>query len=164
VERLLTDPAEFTGRVAIWQAELAFIRDHPLLGAGFGSFADTGALSALYNYVSDKWVQGEAHGHNAYLQLCVTIGGVGFVLAMLALVVQPALAFRRIEERAEIAVYAPLFAIFAFVVVHNSLESDFLEGDSPIWVAFLLMLGCLHSRHDSQAEPVRSPRLAWSAP
>jgi exopolysaccharide production protein ExoQ len=164
IERLLTDPTEFTGRVAIWQAEFAFVRDHPLLGAGFGSFADTGALSPLYDYVTDKWVQGEAHGHNAYLQLLVTIGGVGFVLAMLALVVQPALAFRRIEARQEVVLFTPLFALFVFVVLHNFVESDFLEGDSPVWVGFLLMVGCLHARQAAQLQPLRAPALAWSAP
>src|SRR5262249_28757366 len=36
IARMLEDPTEFTGRAAIWQAELAFVRDHPLLGSGFG--------------------------------------------------------------------------------------------------------------------------------
>jgi O-antigen ligase len=164
IEHLLADPTELTGRVAIWQAEFGFIHDHPLLGSGFGSFADTGALSPLYNYVADKWVQGEAHGHNAYLQLFVTIGGIGFVLAMLAFVVQPALAFRRIEQRDEIAVFAPLFAMFVFIVLHNFVESDFLEGDSPAWVAFLLMLGSLQSRSAPRVKRTQAPVLAWSAP
>jgi O-antigen ligase len=164
IERLLTDPTEFTGRVAIWQAEFSFVRDHPLLGAGFGSFADTGALSPLHNYVADKWVQGEAHGHNAYLQLLVTIGGVGFVLAVLTLVVQPALAFRRIESRQDVVLFTPLFALFVFVVLHNFVESDFLEGDSPAWVGFLLMLGCLHTQPALQREPARTVALAWSTP
>jgi O-antigen ligase len=145
IERYLADPTELTGRVAIWQAEFAFVRDHPLVGAGFGSFADTGALSPLYHYVADKWVRGEAHGHNAYLQILVTIGGIGFAIAVLALVVQPALAFRRIDSRAERMFYAPLFAIFVFELFHNFFESDFLEGEGPAWVAFLLMLACLHA-------------------
>ena len=164
IERLLTDPTEFTGRVAIWQAELAFIRDHPLLGAGFGSFADTGALSPLYNYVADKWVQGEAHGHNAYLQLLVTVGGTGFLLAMLAFVIEPVLAFRRIETQPDIAMFAPPFAVFIFVILHNFVESDFLEGDGPVWVAFVLMLGCLHTQRAPQTTPSRATALAWSAP
>jgi exopolysaccharide production protein ExoQ len=164
VERFLTDPTEFTGRVAIWQAEFAFVRDHPLLGAGFGSFADTGALSPLYNYVADKWVQGEAHGHNGYLQLLVTMGGIGFVLAMLAFILQPALAFRGIRDRKDVAPFAPLFAAFVFVVLHNFVESDFLEGDGPVWVAFLLVLGCLHARRAVQTAPSRAATLAWSAP
>jgi O-antigen ligase len=164
VERFLTNPTELTGRVAIWQGEIAFIRDHALLGAGFGSFADTGALSPLYNYVADKWVQGEAHGHNAYLQLCVTMGSIGFILAMIAFIVGPMLVFRRIDRGDEAAFFAPLFAIFVFIVLHNFAESDFLESDGPAWVAFLLTLGCLHTHSVWQDRPLLACGPPWSAP
>lgn len=164
ITRFLTDPTEFTGRVAIWQAELAFIRDHPLLGAGFGSFADTGALSPLYNYVSDKWVQGISHGHNGYLQVLMTIGGIGFALAMLALMVQPALALRRADRRENRRFFAPLCAIFVFSLLHNFVETDFLESDGPAWVAFLLMIGCLASVRDVGAQPTRSRISQQSVP
>ena len=40
---------------------------------------------------------------------------------------------------------AMLFAIFVFIVLHNFLESDFLEGDSPAWMSFLLMLAFLRA-------------------
>src|ERR1700733_908502 len=125
IMRALEDPTQFTGRSAIWQAEIAFIRDHPLLGSGFGSFADTGTLSPLYSYVGASWVQNTSHGHNAYLQLLVTVGGVGFALAILALVLRPAIAFWRTSSaRSEFA--ALLFAVFVFMLFHNFLESDFL--------------------------------------
>ena len=52
--RLLTDPASFTGRAEIWQAILAYMRDHPLLGAGFGTIAHTGSLSPLHNYARGR--------------------------------------------------------------------------------------------------------------
>ncbi len=142
IARVLEDPSQFTGRAAIWQGEVAFIRDHPLLGSGFGTFADTGALSPLHNYVGDAWVQNVSHGHNAYLQLLVTIGGIGFLLSMLALVIVPLAAFLR-EDGSHIEFKATLFAVFAFMVVHNALESDFLEGDGPSWVAFLIVLAAL---------------------
>jgi len=83
---------------------------------------------------------------------------------MLALIVQPALAFHRIEERRDLALFAPLFALFAFVVLHNFVESDFLEGDGPVWVGFMLMLGCLRTRRASKRLPARTTALAWSAP
>ncbi len=85
IAKLLEDPDEFTGRAEIWAAELRYIADHPLLGAGFGTFTDTGGQSPLHNYVGASWVEAVSHGHNGYLQVLVTIGGVGFVLAMLAL-------------------------------------------------------------------------------
>jgi O-antigen ligase len=140
--RLLSDPREFTGRSAIWAAELAYIHDHPLLGAGFGSFADTGGLSPLHGYVGDDWVETVSHGHNGYLQLLVTIGGVGFALAMLALVVSPLRRFWRLSE----GDFKPLlFALFIFVLLHNVMESDFLEGDGVAWTTMLMVIAMLRN-------------------
>jgi exopolysaccharide production protein ExoQ len=159
VAQLFSDPKEFTGRAEIWQAELSFIRDHPYLGAGFGSFADTGTLSPLHDYVGGDWVNSVAHGHNAYLQLFVTIGGVGFCLALIGLVVLPLIAFVR-ENSGRVAEMAMPFAIFVFIVLHNLLESDFLEGDGPAWVAFLLVLAALGwKRAKYDPEPERAPWL-----
>jgi O-antigen ligase len=139
IARMLEDPTEFTGRSAIWAAELAFIRDHPFFGSGFGTFADTGSLSPLHDYVAGSWVEAVAHGHNGYLQLTVTIGVVGLVLAAIALIIVPAAQFWRRDD-GDLTFRAMLFAIFVFLVLHNFMESDFLEGDAPAWVSFLLIL------------------------
>ena len=144
IARLLEDPTEFTGRAAIWQAELAFVFDHPFLGSGFGTFADTGSLSPLHNYVAGSWVEQVAHGHSGYLQLLVTIGGVGFLLTVIACIAVPAWQFWH-KRGGDLNRTAMLFAIFVFIVFHNFLESDFLEGDAPAWVAFLLMLAFLRA-------------------
>lgn len=144
IAHILSDPAEFTGRAAIWSAELAYIRDHPLLGAGFGTFADTGGLSPLHNYVSGSWVEAVSHGHNGYLQLFVTIGGIGFALAMAEFIIAPLLHFWRLNRGPD-TMRALLFAIFVFLVLHNFMESDFLEGDGVTWVAFLFVLAGLRA-------------------
>jgi O-antigen ligase len=140
VNRLFSDPQQFTGRTQIWSAQIAYIRDHLLFGSGFGTFAGTGGVSPLARYVSG-WVSSDvANGHNGFLQLLVTVGGIGFVLAMLALVVMPALQFWR---RGALAEKSVLFALFVFLVLHNLMETDFLEGDGVAWVAYLLMLAML---------------------
>jgi exopolysaccharide production protein ExoQ len=142
IAHVLEDPAEFTGRAAIWAAELAYIHDHLLLGAGFGTFADTGGLSPLHDYISGSWVEAVSHGHNGYLQMLVTIGGVGFALAMLALIAEP---LRRLWslDWGQDGFKPLLFALFLFLILHNVMESDFLEGDGVNWVAFLLVLAAL---------------------
>jgi O-antigen ligase len=146
--RSLADPTQFTGRAAIWAAELAYIRDHPLLGAGFGTFADSGGLSPLHGYIASNWVEAVSHGHNGYLQILVTIGGIGFVLAMTALVVQPLRRFWPLNPKSgnfEADAFKPmLFAIFTFMVLHNFMESDFLEGGGA-WAALLLVSGALNA-------------------
>src|SRR5262249_6193689 len=85
----LNDPLQFTGRAAIWHAELRYIGDHPFFGAGFGTFANTGARSPLFGYMGEKWIGTVWHGHSGYLELMVTIGLIGFVLAMIGVVIQP---------------------------------------------------------------------------
>ncbi len=143
ITRFFEDPDDLTGRTAIWQAEIAYIHDHPLFGAGFGTFADTGGLSPLHNYVGNGWVSEVSHGHNGYLQLLVTIGAIGFVLAIASLIVTPTIVFW--ERDGDLDMKALLFALFVFLVLHNFMESDFFEGDGVTWVGFLLMLAMLYS-------------------
>jgi exopolysaccharide production protein ExoQ len=169
--KILEDPAEFTGRAAIWQAEVSYIKDHLLLGAGYGTFADTGGLSPLHNYVSDKWVEAVSHGHNGYLQILVTIGGIGFFLAAVAVIATPVLRFWKLD-RGQPTLKPLLFALFVFSIFHNLMESDFLEGDAVIWATFLLMLAGLkeleerqYSTRTAANRPSRYPaaRLAYWA-
>ncbi|HEU0096440.1 MAG TPA: O-antigen ligase family protein, partial [Rhizomicrobium sp.] len=140
----LEDPREFTGRSAIWAAELRYIADHPLLGAGFGTFTDTKSQSPLHNYVSGSWVDAVSHGHNGYLQVFVTIGGIGFALTLLAVLVRPLQRFWALDWE-ENAFKPMLFAIFVFALLHNFMESDFLEGDGVTWSALLLVIAALKS-------------------
>jgi exopolysaccharide production protein ExoQ len=146
---ILENPAEFTGRSAIWAAEVRYIQDHPLLGAGFGTFADTGGQSPLHDYIGGSWVEAVSHGHNGYLQLLVTIGGIGFALAMAALLLPALRSFWNLNWDG--GAFRPmLLALFTFLVLHNVMESDFLEGDGVLWVAFLLMLAALRESDRAQ--------------
>ena len=38
-----------------------------------------------------------------------------------------------------------LFALFVFALLHNFMESDFLEGDGGTWAALLLVIAALNS-------------------
>jgi exopolysaccharide production protein ExoQ len=156
ISRAFSDPTELTGRTAIWRGEIAFIRDHFLLGSGFGSFSDTGAVSLFHNYVADTWVQNISHGHNAYLQIFVTTGAIGFAFAMAALLFAPARELWRFDPL-NVGIKACLLAIFIFMVLHNLLESDFLEGDGPAWVAFVLILAALRQLPPRQRTELAKP-------
>ncbi|HEY4987413.1 MAG TPA: O-antigen ligase family protein, partial [Bradyrhizobium sp.] len=136
-------PQHFTGRAAIWQAEGAFIRDHPLFGAGFGTFGNTGARSPLYAYAGG-WLTQIGEGHNGYLETFVTVGGIGFALALIALVIQPFIAFWS-ERRTHANFNTMLFSIFAFIVLHNFMESDFIEVTAVQWGQMLLVVALLQA-------------------
>lgn len=142
IARFLEDPQHFTGRSAIWSAELAYIRDHPLFGAGFGTFGNTGMRSPIYYYVGSGWVSQIGEGHSGYLEMLVTIGGLGFVIGMTALVVQPFVQFWQ-SERSEANFNAMLFTLFFFDVLHNFMESDFIQVTAVQWGQILLIIALL---------------------
>ena len=144
IAHMLEDPNEFTGRAAIWVAELRYIADHPLLGAGFGTFTDTHSQPPLHNYAGSAWVEAVAQGHNGYLQVFVTIGGIGFLLALLALLVAPARRFWTLDLK-EDGFKPMLFALFVFTILHNFMESDFLESDGAVWASLLLVIAALNA-------------------
>ncbi|MBV9332313.1 MAG: O-antigen ligase family protein, partial [Alphaproteobacteria bacterium] len=142
LRRLFEDPAGFTGRTEIWQAELSYIRDHPLLGSGFGTFTDTGAPSPLAQYVSGDWVRSVSHGHSGYLQMLFMLGGIGLVLSLAAFIAAPLAQFWKIDRRTTL-IRASLFSVFVFLTLHNLLESDFFQDDSAPGVIVLLMMALL---------------------
>ncbi len=148
ISHILEDPTEFTGRAEIWQAYINFVRDHPWLGAGFGTLYSTGSLSPMHNYVRSVWVEAIGDSHDGYLQLLVTLGGVGFVLGMISLVAEPLAGFWPLNYQ-QIGFRALLFALFVFFVLHNFLESDFLTRDSGVWFSLLLVIAAL--RHPEKS-------------
>jgi O-antigen ligase len=145
ITRLLEDPNELSGRAQIWQAEYAYILDHPWLGSGFGTFAEAGGQSPLRDYISGDWVTAVSHGHSGYLQLFVTIGIVGFVLAVTSLVLQPLGYFWPIDPDS-LLFRSTLLAVVAFIVLHNVMESDFFADDGATGVALLLAIALLGTR------------------
>ncbi len=139
---VLEDPQHFTGRAAIWSAEFAFIRDHPLVGSGFGTFGNTGVRSPIYQYVGAGWVSQIGEGHNGYLEMLVTLGGIGFAIGMAGLLVQPFLQFWR-AGRGRPNLDALLFTLFTFDVLHNFMESDFVQVTSAQWGQMLMVIALL---------------------
>jgi len=138
----LEDPQHFTGRAAIWSAEVAFIRDHPFIGSGFGTFGNTGVRSPIYQYVGAGWVSQIGEGHSGYLEMLVTLGGIGFAIGMAGLLVQPFVQFWS-AGRGRSYLDALLFTLFTFDVLHNFMESDFVQVTSAQWGQMLMVIALL---------------------
>jgi exopolysaccharide production protein ExoQ len=140
---VLDDPTSLTGRTEIWSALTAYAADHPLRGAGYGSFFAIGKTSPIFQYGSG-WVTGMDHAHNGYLDLLVQIGGVGVVLVVYTLIVRPFywLLFKPIAQPGARRVIA---AIFTFVCLHDLLETSLMDRATSTWVVMLIMY-CLLER------------------
>ncbi len=143
IARYLEDPQNFTGRAEIWAAEVAYIQDHPLFGAGFGTFGNTGFRSPIYQYVGGGWVAHIGEGHSGYLEMFVTLGSIGFAIGMIALLIQPFLQFWK-SDRTENNVNGMMFSLFIFDVLHNFMESDFVQVTSAQWGQMLMVIALLN--------------------
>ncbi len=155
IARLLEDPAALTGRTEIWQADIAYLKDHFFLGAGYASVFGTGLQSPLLQYLHGRnWVAQVSNSHNGYLDIALGLGAIGFVLAILALLVLP---FARFWPLTRNPAHAGLFAIFVFIVFHNFTEADFLAADGVLWLAFLMVLGALQRKAPAAAAARATP-------
>jgi exopolysaccharide production protein ExoQ len=143
IAELMSDPTSLTGRVAIWQTAFDYLQDHWLLGAGFGSFWQVGEVSPALAVASQKWIQLTPHSHNGYIEILVTTGVFGLLLAVIAFVVIPIKQVLDLGHRNN--EFKPLLlALFCFIIFSNLLETVFLNRDSPEWMMFLIALAIMH--------------------
>jgi exopolysaccharide production protein ExoQ len=166
IDKIMADPDAFTGRTEIWNAEIAYLKDHFLLGAGFGSIFSTGLQSPLSPYLHGRnWVAMVSNSHNGYFDMITSLGAIGFALALMALLVAP---FRRFWALNFDRAKAGYFAIFIFVIFHNFTEADFLSSDGVSWLVFLMVIGALRQPASAPAPVQQAARppaatLAWQA-
>ena len=79
LDMVLTDTS-FTGRTDIWQFALDRVAERPITGYGFAAF--WGTKQVVYGMSGASiWANTAAHAHNAYLNLALTVGIPGSILA-----------------------------------------------------------------------------------
>jgi O-antigen ligase len=138
----LSNPALFTGRGFIWDTMLRYSADHLALGAGFGSFWRAGPNSPVLEYAKG-FVATAPTGHNGYLDLLVTIGLPGLLLAIAVIAIWPIaklLMSRVAPERG-----ALVLAVLLFAVGHNITESSLLDRDALVGVMMLITFAFAHN-------------------
>jgi O-antigen ligase len=138
----LSDPAAFTGRGQIWAVLARYVSDHPLLGAGYGSFWAIGPSSPIFTYSPYAWVQKIYQGHNGYLDLAVQLGIPGAILCVVMLLLLPLV-------RASIGVgmtwaHSRLsVAVILFCAGNNLTESTLLKGETVLNFNLLFVVASL---------------------
>jgi O-antigen ligase len=143
VETVLSDPS-FTGRTEIWQFTIDSLAKHPITGYGFAAFWSTPEI--IYGMSgADVWANTANHAHEGYLDLAVTIGIPGAILAVLWLVVLPLVDFFRAPADSSTAPLKMLFLrVCLFAAFGSCFESMLLqEGELGLFFftsAFALRL------------------------
>ncbi|HKX78262.1 MAG TPA: O-antigen ligase family protein [Novosphingobium sp.] len=159
--RTMHDPDAFSGRTLIWQGMWSFYTQHPLLGAGFGSFWNIGPSGYMSSYSID-WIRTVTQGHNGFFDLLVQIGPIGLALVLFATVVVPlakVLHSREIQGQTG----ALLMALLVFMIGHNMTESSLFDRDSIGQVFFMLTLGLLWTAIETRkSATTSSDLLVWA--
>ena len=143
LEQTLNDPGALTGRTQIWPLLVEYIAAHPIGGSGYGSFWQIGPHSPIWQLTGGWVAQYASHGHNGFLDLAVTIGIPGLVLAVISLVLWPAARLMMslsITPRAR----GLLLALLAFCAGHNMTESSLLDRAAIVEVFLLIAVAMIY--------------------
>ena len=133
----------FTGRTYIWDFVWRKIQQAPLLGYGYNSFWSVGPITPALNEADILRVARYAEAHNGYLEVLVMVGVIGFVPTLIY-VLRPFLTlfshdytrFSNDDQTAQQLFYT----LALFSVAHNTMESDYLQGLSFIWIISLISI------------------------
>ncbi|WP_398470544.1 O-antigen ligase family protein [Tardiphaga sp.] len=134
----------FTGRTGIWEFALTGFAARPILGYGYGAFWQNPANQTSIGSAFE-WAQDASHSHNGYLELALTIGLPGLLLALAVLLYVPLRNFHRIQHSAQDQPLAHFFlTVWLFGVYLSTMETFLLDKQNPIWFLFVIAVAGLH--------------------
>jgi exopolysaccharide production protein ExoQ len=140
-----SDYDTLSGRVAIWASIMPYIREHFLLGSGYGSFYAIGEASPMLRLGVNKVVAAVGHSHSGYFEILLTTGIIGLILALVALVFLPFYRFWTSSDR-DIPLASMGAGVWFFGVVQNFTEAQFFAPDKESWSFVVVFILVMHTR------------------
>jgi O-antigen ligase len=136
VEEIMPD-ATFTGRTEIWELGLRALAERPIAGYGYSAFWGTEqVLNGMGGAVT--WANAATDAHNAYLNLAVTIGIPGMLLAVGWVVVLPIIDFcRRAADPNAAALQMLFLRVCLYGAYASCFESSILPQIGEVWFFFM---------------------------
>jgi O-antigen ligase len=152
IEKFLDNPTGLTGRTAIWSALLQVARGGAwVFGTGFASLFGVGDATPLAPYL-DGWLLMAGHGHNGYLELLISVGVPGVVLAVVAFMVMPLWALMGPTGLSR-SIHMSSLSCLVFIAIHNLSESSLMDRSHIAWVV-LLFVAATAAQLKRQDDPI----------
>jgi O-antigen ligase len=122
--------ADLSGRTELWRKLIPAVSLHPLVGYGYGDFWG-GASKEFYDLTRKiEWVP--MYSHNGYLEMVISLGIVGLILASLFLAKGLYQAILHADLGDSIQDLWPL-AFLIFFLIHNTAECSIMRKNSLEW-------------------------------
>jgi O-antigen ligase len=121
-------------RMEFYRSSVNIIREHPLFGAGTGSFPAAYAAA-----VAGKQMGGTVNPHNEYLLIATQLGMIGLACLLFLFYTQWRLAARLEPLYRDLA--RGIVLVFVVGCLFNSLLLDHTEGLLFAWATGLLFAG-----------------------
>ena len=135
---LLGKDPTLTGRTNIWSALMGSISERPWLGYGYDAFWAPDSLPAHWVRVAVRWEAPSAH--HGWLDLCLSLGLVGFAAFSLHMAVTVWRAVRVFLDH-RFAIFAGGF-LCQFLLFTSS-ESLILASNHMAWIFYVIVAGQL---------------------
>jgi O-antigen ligase len=153
-ESLSSSGDEVASRTDIWRAARDIWEEHPLVGAGAGSFPDEYAKARIpgKQFLPNRRIQPPPHAHNVFLQQLAETGLLGLLslLAILVLALRTSLLVRRSPTRwVSLLGTASMASIVAFLI-HNEVDLTLIEGTGMYFWGLLGLLSALFAITQSE--------------
>jgi exopolysaccharide production protein ExoQ len=142
-----------SGRAFIWPVVLYYITKRPWLGYGYESFWNPGQIDVI----SDDLGWGLREAHNGYLDVLLSTGIVGLVLALFALLAGLAAAARASVKLRNPAYALPL-GMLVFGLLSSAMESGMVNVMFPpfLLACCLMRMGLFNETTNDQAPMTKS--------
>ena len=149
VVRYFGNPDSVSGRVAIWQSVFPYVEHNLWLGSGYGSFWMIGYSSPIFNLALTEFITTIGHSHNGYMEILLSTGLIGLILALIALLVVPYYWFSRAILDRGAPYNAAFFGMWLFGMLQNLTEAQFFSPDKQSWIFVVIAITTLHHRQTS---------------
>ena len=145
----MPDPT-FTGRSVIWQFALDHIAERPIVGFGYEAFWQTEELVSSWTWL-ESWGFRASDAHNGFLNIAVTTGLVGLVLALGWLLVRPFIDHVRTSPGSvDSALNLMFIQIWLFGIYLCGFESELFRNGSALW--FMMAVSIIALRVQATAD------------
>ncbi|KTQ95424.1 hypothetical protein NS226_11180 [Aureimonas ureilytica] len=134
----------FTGRLELWRMALGAMEGHGWTGYGHGAFWTLANLIHQEIPMEFSWdPRGAVNAHEGYLDIALSVGWPGLILALWVLVGAPLKSYLHVGPGRESTRLADFFLMsLLFLLLNAMLESFFFERANSLWVmTFFVVAG-----------------------